>query len=198
MTQPLAAPLPSAAAPKPGCSACGRASEASFTEPLAHVLTEIAALLRALTDEQYARKPVGVLPGSIGGHVRHGIDHVRALLGAVATGTLDYDRRERGTPIEVNRRAALEALDHTIGALRTLDAAAGDRAITVRALLSAHAPPVEVRSTLGRELVYVLTHTIHHNATISAMAATLGVAVPSSFGYAPSTTAFLLKSSCVR
>jgi uncharacterized damage-inducible protein DinB len=53
--------------------------------------------------------------------------------------------------------------------------------------LAADAEPVEVDTSIGRELAYVLSHTIHHNAIIGAMVKTLGGALPQRFGYAPST-----------
>jgi hypothetical protein len=49
---------------------------------------------------------------------------------------------------------------------------------------------------VGRELAFVLSHTVHHNALIAIMAQTLGVPVPARFGYAPSTIAYLEKAEC--
>jgi len=66
------------------------------------------------------------------------------------------------------------------------------------AMVSSCLPPTEVETTAGRELAFVLSHTIHHNALIDVMARTLGVPVPDRFGYAPSTIAHLEKAACVR
>jgi uncharacterized damage-inducible protein DinB len=57
---------------------------------------------------------------------------------------------------------------------------------------------MEVETTVGRELAFVLSHTVHHNALIAVMARTLGVPVPDLFGYAPSTIAHLEKAACAR
>ena len=65
-------------------------------------------------------------------------------------------------------------------------------------MVSSCLPPTEVETTAGRELAFVLSHTIHHNALIDVMARTLGVPVPDRFGYAPSTIAHLEKAACVR
>src|SRR6516164_8962033 len=78
--------------------------------PLVGVLRQTAALLGSLTDEQYALKPVGVVPSSVGGHVRHCLDHIDAILRGSGDGLLDYDRRERGTDVELSRAAALETI----------------------------------------------------------------------------------------
>ena len=44
--------------------------------------------------------------GSIGGHVRHCLDHVAALLDGLDGGVVDYEARERGTAAEGDPAAA--------------------------------------------------------------------------------------------
>jgi uncharacterized damage-inducible protein DinB len=65
-------------------------------------------------------------------------------------------------------------------------------------MVSAASPAVEVETSVGRELAFVLSHTIHHNALIGVMAMLLGAPLPDRFGYAPSTIAHLEKRSCAR
>jgi len=65
-------------------------------------------------------------------------------------------------------------------------------------MLGSELAPVEVETTVGRELAFVLSHTVHHNALIAVMAKTLGVPVPERFGYAPSTIVHLEKTACAR
>ena len=46
-----------------------------------------------------------------------------------------------------------------------------------------HGAAVEVTSvTLGRELVFVLQHTIHHQAIVALLLAARGIAIPPRFG----------------
>src|SRR5262245_47482486 len=78
--------------------------------PLVGVLGQLAEVLSHLPPDDYARKPVGVVASSVGGHVRHCLDHVGALLAALECGGLDYDHRERGTDVETDRGAALALL----------------------------------------------------------------------------------------
>jgi uncharacterized damage-inducible protein DinB len=165
--------------------------------PLIVVLRQLADVIGAMTDEQYQRKPVGVVASNVGGHVRHCLDHVEALLAGVREGELSYDRRRRGTDVETSREAALNALRRQE---RELLSACWDlgRRLRLLALVSSSLPPSEVETTVGRELAFVLSHTIHHNALIAVMAHTLGVPVPDRFGYAPSTLAHLEKSPCAR
>jgi hypothetical protein len=161
-------------------------------------LRQLSDLLGAMTDEQYTRKPVGVVPSSIGGHVRHCLDHVEALLAGVECGALDYDRRRRGTDIETCRLAAIEALRRQEREVRVLAGRPLETLLWLTALVCSHRPAIEVRTSLGRELAFVLSHTIHHNALIGVMAKLLDVPVPERFGYAPSTIAHLDKASCAR
>ncbi|MBX9580308.1 MAG: DinB family protein [Gemmataceae bacterium] len=75
---------------------------------LAAALGQLADLVAALTDDQYTRQPAAA-GSAVGGHVRHNLDHVDALLRGLRTGHLDYDRRERGTAVERDRGEAVAA-----------------------------------------------------------------------------------------
>jgi uncharacterized damage-inducible protein DinB len=156
---------------------------------LVRLLDELTLVISGLTDAQYVYKPVGVMPSSVGGHVRHWLDHVAALVALVETGTLNYDHRERGTPVETERSAALAGIARLAPALRDVTAAQLDLPVEVEILLTADGPPQTFRSTVGRELAYVVSHSVHHNAIIGVMVQTLGGRVPPRFGYAPSTIA---------
>ena len=169
-----------------GCCAT-RDNAVSPAEPLATLLTELAAVIGQLSDEQYTQKPVGVMPSSVGGHVRHCLDHVAALLLARASRSLDYDHRERGTPVEHDRRAAIAAIEAQIMALDGWHDSDLAFRLCLSVLLTSDGEPIQVDSSLGRELAYTLSHTIHHNAIIGAMVKTLGGSLPERFGYAPAT-----------
>ncbi|MBX3390875.1 MAG: DinB family protein [Phycisphaeraceae bacterium] len=158
--------------------------------PVVELLRELAGVVAALTAEQYTRRADDAFfKGTIGGHVRHCLDHIRALVRGVSGDVVEYDRRLRGTEIETDPIAAREEIR---GLRREIDDVASlslDLPLTVRLLPTKDGAPVDLRSTLGRELAFVLSHTIHHNATIKGMAVDLGVSLPGSFGYAPATLA---------
>jgi uncharacterized damage-inducible protein DinB len=166
--------------------------------PLVAVLRQLGQLLETLTDEQYIRKPVGVVPSSIGGHIRHNLDHVDTLLAGVERGEIDYDQRERGTDVETNRLAALQAVERQVQELLKLAAWGDDRPLRLRTLVTSMGHSITVETSVARELAFVLSHTIHHNALIGVMAMLLGAPIPERFGYAPSTIAHLEKSQCAR
>ena len=161
------------------------------THSIALKLRELGALLAAMTDEQYTRSPVGVFACSMGAQVRHVLDHVDAFVRAVDGGRVDYDHRERGTDVETARTAAIRETDHLLDALDGLDPASFGQPRTLSVLLDHRAEPVEVETSVGRELAFVLSHTIHHQAMIAAMARTMDVPVPDRFGFAPATVAHL-------
>jgi uncharacterized damage-inducible protein DinB len=151
-----------------------------------------------MTDEQYRRKPVGVVSSNVGGHVRHCLDHVEALLAGVEEGEVNYDHRRRGTEVETNREAALEVIRRQERQLLAFPSHSERRRLRLSAMVSSCLPPIEVETTVGRELAFVLSHTVHHNALIAVMALTLGVPIPDRFGYAPSTIAHLEKVACAQ
>ncbi len=170
------------------CRGGGVASE--FVEPVVVLLRQLGEVVSAMSDGQYVQSPVGVIQSSVGGHVRHCLDHVRALVLAAGGGegaTLSYDHRHRGTPVESSRGVALEAIEELSRSLGELTEEAVQRRLLVSVLMTANGPAVEARSSVGRELAFVLSHTIHHNALVGAMAAVLGVPMPARFGYAPDT-----------
>ena len=166
--------------------------------PIVAVLRQLADVIRAMTDEQYRRKPVGVVSSNVGGHVRHCLDHVEALLAGLEEGELSYDHRRRGTEVETSRDAALDVIRRQERQLLAFPPHSERRPLRLSAMVSSSLPPTEVETTVGRELAFVLSHTVHHNALIAVMALTLGVPVPDRFGYAPSTIAHLEKAACVR
>lgn len=168
----------------------GIAAHDPLVGPLMHLMHDLATVVESLGDTQYTQNPVGVIRSSIGGHVRHCLDHVAALVAALRTGSLDYDHRERGTPIETDRWAARAAIGSLIEKVRMSAPLDPDRPIAVPVLVCADADPVTVYSSFGRETAYVISHTIHHAALIGAMVDTLGGRLPERFGYAPSTVVY--------
>jgi hypothetical protein len=160
-------------------------------------LWQLADLLAVTSDEQYIQKPVGVIPSSLGGHVRHCLDHFEALCSGAATGTMDYDDRERGTTVESDRFAAQQSIRRLRDRMALLDASMLTRTVRVMSMLSSDGISIEALSSLGRELAFVLSHTVHHNALVAAMCKTLSIPIPERFGFAPATIAHLDGTACV-
>ncbi|HET6373297.1 MAG TPA: DinB family protein, partial [Candidatus Polarisedimenticolia bacterium] len=158
-------------------------------DPLVETLRQLETVVASLTPRQYAEPPAILSDSSIGSHVRHCLEHVEALLAAVSTGVLDYDDRRRGTEVETSRRTAIETLRSLQTRLADLKPDRLGERVVVRSLMTPAGPPIDVASSLGRELAYVTSHTTHHNAIIGFLVRVAGGAVPDQFGYAPSTLA---------
>jgi uncharacterized damage-inducible protein DinB len=155
---------------------------------LADLLREMACAVSQLAPEEYTDSEVPGISGSIGGHVRHCLDHVHALERGLEHGYVDYDARHRQTVVERDREHAALALMGAAARFSTLDEQALTRAVTVRALLARDGRQVQSASSVGRELAFVVSHTIHHNAQIALLAHRLGSSrLPPRFGLAPST-----------
>jgi uncharacterized damage-inducible protein DinB len=155
---------------------------------LARLIDDLATLVAQLTPEAYARSAVGAISGSIGGHVRHCLDHVLALERGFETGVVDYEARHRRTAIEHDRSRALEALVAGATRLRSRGDLTASQPMVVRACAFEGGPIEQYGSTLGREVAFVISHTIHHNATIALLADRVGHRrLPYRFGIAPGT-----------
>lgn len=152
------------------------------------ILRQGETLLAEISDENYTCKVPVAFNASIGGHYRHCLDHFRTLLKSVAAGDLNYDQRERGTPIENDRFAALNATRELREACEKLDVAFISRRlhVTCKTSYSTHDSQV-APSTVGREIMYAVAHAVHHYALIGVMGGILGFPLPAGFGVAPAT-----------
>ena len=154
---------------------------------LDEVLAEGEAFLTGLSDEHYAH--AGADGASIGAHYRHGLEHFKLLFEAVNEPVLDYDRRARDRRLEEERLFALQTTRDFRHAARFLTHLPLDRAIEARCQIS-HAGPGTAPSTLGREIMFVISHAMHHYALIGLICAARKIPVPEHFGLAPSTLAY--------
>jgi uncharacterized damage-inducible protein DinB len=172
--------------------------EPPAVRPLVGLLHQLFDLVESLSDEEYTLKPVGVVPSCVGGHVRHNLDHVAALLRGLRAGEVNYDHRDRGTEVERDRLAALAEILRLEEELAAFPWDAVSDLVNLTALVTPDRPPVTAVTSAERELAFVVSHTIHHNALIAVMVKLIGAAVPAGFGYAPSTIIHQRSRACVR
>ena len=151
-------------------------------------LAQGEALLAQLGDADYTRKLPVAFNASIGGHYRHCLDHFRSLVESAMDGDLNYDHRERGTLIESDRFAALNATRELREGFERLDPIFLGRPLNVTCKTSyATSGSQASPSTVGREIMYSVAHAVHHYALIGFMAGVMGLDMPAGFGVAPST-----------
>jgi uncharacterized damage-inducible protein DinB len=125
----------------------------------------------------------------VGPHLRHCIDAYRCLLDGLTSGVVDYDARSRDRRVETDREAGLTAMGDLIDDLRALTAVDAGRELLARVDTPAAVDEADAssRSTLHRELQFLVGHTVHHYALIAMILRQHGVDVGREFGVAPST-----------
>lgn len=163
-----------------------------FDEALAgnrEVLAQASALLGRLSDADYVAS--GGIPGQspIGAHLRHALDHYRSFLAGLSEGKVDYEARHRDSAVEHDRLLAADEVARLREGLEQVATQAGDRELLVnlRSLVDPGAGPDWSRSTLKRELQFLVSHTVHHFAIIRVRLLDLGIDPDEEFGMAPST-----------
>jgi uncharacterized damage-inducible protein DinB len=155
---------------------------------LSRLLTEMAHAIAQLTRAEFAESGVSGVSGSIGGHVRHCLDHVLTFERGLETGLVDYDTRRRQTTVEGDRELAVLSLTAAATRLERHTGLALGQPLVVRSVLSRGGPTMEYRSSVARELAFVISHTIHHGAQIALLAHRIGAGrLPDRFGVAPAT-----------
>jgi uncharacterized damage-inducible protein DinB len=153
------------------------------------VLEQAATLLRTLSDAAYAEGGAAAGLSPVGAHLRHVLDHYRALVDGLSAGWVDYEARNRQVPLERDRALAQAEVARLLGALDRVAEQSEDREIQVnlRSVADPDAGPDWSRSTAKRELQFLVSHTVHHFALIRNLLAGVGVDPGDGFGVAPST-----------
>lgn len=125
----------------------------------------------------------------IGKHVRHILDHYLAVRQGLDQAFVDYNQRHRDSEMETVPDAAL----HVIGQLHDWLQGLNDleHGLRIRSEVSCRAEyHTECDSNLGRELLYLINHTIHHAAYIKRMVEESDLRLPEEIGLAPCTATY--------
>jgi uncharacterized damage-inducible protein DinB len=150
-------------------------------------LNQGAELVRLLDRNLFVSTSELLPGGTVGGHFRHCLDFYVSFLRGLEDGEVDYDRRDRTPQWEADPERALEVMERVARDLEGPGLEELDRPLLVRG----DGPTLEQdgwsRSTAGRELQYLLSHTIHHYALIGALLRAQGFEPGFEFGVAPST-----------
>jgi hypothetical protein len=159
--------------------------------PLPHmagmVLNDLRHYLTVIEPVVY-QAPLALLSGStIGQHTRHIIEFYHCLIEQYDSpgSIIDYAKRRRDHQIESAPDHALRSVDEIVSRLHDLDPGK-----TCFLDSTEHGQKnLLVSSTIGRELIYNIEHTIHHLAIVKiALKATApSIDLPEHFGVAPST-----------
>jgi uncharacterized damage-inducible protein DinB len=153
-----------------------------------YYLEQASRLLSLLGDSGYAATDEAFFDSSIGQHLRHCLDHYRSFLEGAAEGRINYDKRDREIGVERSTAGALYCLEGVrsdLQYLKTQRLRANQR--TRVRMDYGDEECAWQESTFGRELQFLISHTVHHFAMISGIARRMGVVLDPSFGVAPST-----------
>ena len=158
-------------------------------------LGQALELLDSLPLGVYSARPRHFERGGVGVHLRHVLDHYDAFLDGLESGRIDYDTRERDALTESDSGVARARLCTTIARMHAL-ASKQERAYTGAAREIEVAMDLGGRtnvsaacsvSTVGRELQYLVAHTVHHFALMAVALRLSGHEPLPDFGVAPST-----------
>lgn len=170
---------------------------AAFLKPPNHcmeslITSNVACLeqgidyVRQLPAGLYGRTCPDLFGSSVGGHLRHCLDHYAAFLDGFSACEVDYDTRERDPVVERDTERAVAWMESLSQRLEALDGRDLDTRLRIR--MDDGGCPEWSATSLRRELQFLLSHSIHHYALMVAVAGRLGhTAVPEGFGVAPST-----------
>lgn len=162
--------------------------QSPLNDAVAEVLRQGESLLRKIDSKQYTKKLRPTFNSAIGGHYRHCLDHFQSLLQGLDADEVNYDHRERNPRIENDRKFALAETQRILRACQSIPTSFLACPINVRSQVAYNSGETPlIQSTVGRELMYAVAHTIHHYALIAVMCGLLDVPVPAGFGVAPST-----------
>lgn len=154
---------------------------------LVSLLSQLRDTLTLMPPSVYRARPAARVCGSIGEHVRHCLDHVATLVGAAGLDELSYDHRSRGTTLEIDPQTAVTEIERLSRQLALIQPVAFQRSVRIASMVDAYGGSVHARSTLARELAFVIQHTVHHCASIALLLEWQGCSTDANFGVAAST-----------
>jgi len=158
----------------------------TLIEANVNCLEQGICLLESLSDEIYSSKCREVFGSSIGEHFRHNIDHYLAFREGFARGRIDYDARERNISLQDNSSEARHLMADLVSFLRAIEQEDLEKQLEIR--MDDGGDSTWSRTSLRRELQFLLSHTIHHYALIVSIANRREpTCFPDGFGVAPST-----------
>ncbi|MDG4951170.1 DinB family protein [Weeksellaceae bacterium KMM 9724] len=118
-------------------------------------------LLNQLNEEDYCTPMEKVFNSTIGKHTRHIIEFYQLFLKAYDSLHLCYDERSRNINVETSINDALFALDEII---QQLDSNLEDKELQLKTCILGEKH--NLKTSVSRELLYLLEHTTHHLASI--------------------------------
>jgi uncharacterized damage-inducible protein DinB len=160
------------------------------------VIRQGITLLQQLGQERYGSRVPLCYNASVGGHLRHIIEHYQSFLRGLIDGEIDYEKRARDPLVENDPAYATDILESIS---EQLDEGSGLLTNNGLTLCAETTPGIATATSVLRELEFLLSHTIHHYALVAVLARLQGHEPEASFGIAPSTLKFQRsQAACAR
>lgn len=142
-------------------------TEHCLVDDLIGIMTQGLELINTLTPHDYTSSHAQIKTSSIGAHYRHHLEHVQMLLDG-AHDLIDYDRRKRDLAIETDLQVARARTQDLIERLGHFTPEQLSAAVTVvHQSCEDDAQRPVCHSTFEREVLFVLSHAVHHYALIN-------------------------------
>ncbi len=127
------------------------------------ILEQLFDLLNQLDSAQFSASLPVLNGSSIGQHVRHVIEFYQCLMSGIEHGVIDYDARQRNLELETSLAFSLDTLKAIIETIESLENPSQPLLLAV-----SYQPDKQefIDTTLIREMVYMIEHSIHHYALI--------------------------------
>lgn len=150
------------------------------------ILSQAEKLIDDLSDALYTNNEVPPYHSGVGKHIRHVLDFYMAFLAPPEDAT-DYDDRKRTVAIETDRAHARHTIRQIIQSLEAIRGA--DSPVKSKNDDGGYRPEAFAysRSSIGRELQFLASHTVHHFAMIAFILVQQGHTPHPDFGVAAST-----------
>ncbi len=151
-----------------------------------YLLEQAGRLLIEMKDSDYAAPDATLYGSSLGQHLRHCLDHYASFLRGLPESSIDYDDRVREQELECSTSCARKEILQIRSRLEEITEFDVTSRIKVK-MDCGGADHSWHESTLGRELQFLVSHTVHHFAMINGMCSYRGIKMEEGFGIAPST-----------
>lgn len=160
------------------------------------IVNQAMAFLNNISLEHYQQVIKPHFTGSMGAHMRHILDHYLALQQGLSAQIIDYNRRHRDSDVALCPNSALLSWAQIKTWLIDISCLDTQLSLTVVCETSLTASQnTTTTSTLGRELLFVSSHAIHHFSLLLVMNSLIGNESAANFGLAPATASYLRQSA---
>lgn len=151
-------------------------------------LNHLKQIVSTLDDSQFVKSLNTLSGSSLGQHVRHIVEFYQALCARKDNGVVCYDDRKRDKLIETDRGHCLRVIESLMLDIQTIHP--NEPVIVVANYDETAEVLVHHVSSGGREMGYVLEHSIHHQAMLKIGLSELGLRTGRNTGVAAATIRF--------